>query len=233
MPLSNAETIRSRVLALSDLYGTRTPGDQAIGLWLETLGDMDNSALSTAFGSWAKTHNRMPTPADIRKTAMDIASAWLEAEAKRNNDSRADRGSVRQWVRDTAPELVKKSMHLFLSQNRPRRASQNDYCIANAVRRTMTVREFEDKDGKVILVTRTVDTPLYVIKRAEELAEGQLSSANAKVAQALARVKADEDRKANCATFDSILANERAKIRPVKAQRQEPPRPQFWNDDPF
>jgi hypothetical protein len=193
---------------MADLYGVRAPGDAALKLWQESLADLDSVALSTALERWPQRHSKMPTPAEIRKETMNIASAWLEAEAKRNAET-ADHGSVRQFVRDTAPELVQKSMHLYLSQFRPRRASANDRLIAAAVNGSYVSVEFDCRDGVVVRVERRLEPSMVMVKRAEALAGGSLSRNNPTVAAALDRVRQDDSR--HYATFEDILANERAK----------------------
>lgn len=121
--MRNDSEIRGALRELAEVFGARSPGDQAMSVWLRTLDDVDGDAVLLALSDWPRHHRTMPCPADIRTEAIKRVSTRIETDAKRNAEQSRSEPETEAWVRSIAPESVRLAMESYLQSCKDPNAS--------------------------------------------------------------------------------------------------------------
>lgn len=81
MQKSDVSALKERLVELAEVYGVKPPSDAAIKVWIGVLKDFPYQDIADAFSFWARTKQKMCTPADIASQCTAKVSDRVEAMA--------------------------------------------------------------------------------------------------------------------------------------------------------
>ena len=64
------DAVKAGLASLTPIYTAWTPTKETVAAFCRACGDLDRDAVAWAFALWAKTKEKPPTPAGIRKLAQ-------------------------------------------------------------------------------------------------------------------------------------------------------------------
>lgn len=82
MRASDAPELQRRLSQLADALAGKAPSAAGLVVWLDALAECDASDVWSVLTDWPKSHAKMPLPAEVLKSARDVASARRERIAE-------------------------------------------------------------------------------------------------------------------------------------------------------
>ena len=133
------ETIGDILRDLSEVFSAKPPTDRAVDLWVSTFSNIDPQETINALYDWPKFHNKMPTPADIRKSVGDRIAYRIEEQARLNREEAENIEPIEKRV---DPETLQALRKWRKARARARQCIPQNFWVLNAVSRFNSLSPF-------------------------------------------------------------------------------------------